>query len=192
MALTPRVIIEEEPSSQITPIPSPILLPPSPVFEQTAIASQQNGFAKLVHTVQFVKKWAQNAEELSSGKNEFLNRFTQRPSDNPGMVDESGWVAVGKKRCKGYVFPPNSRILYWWMGVVTLVVFYNSFVIIARQTFNQLQEEVWSIVVWLIVDYLADMVYILDIVVQFRTGMVCTCMKSTCNNNNIINNNNNN
>ena len=52
--------------------------------------------------------------------------------------------------------------------MVMVAVLYNSFLIIARETFVQL--ETLSITAWLLLDYAADTIYLIDMVVQFFTS----------------------
>ena len=51
-----------------------------------------------------------------------------------------------------------------------MAVLYNVYLIIARATFVELQEKYST--VWFVLDYICDFVYIVDIIVQFRTGNV--------------------
>ena len=55
-----------------------------------------------------------------------------------------------------------------WLGVVSLVVSYNAFVVIVRQTFHQLHDNFLPL--WLLLDYTADLIYVLDMGVQGTTS----------------------
>ena len=69
---------------------------------------------------------------------------------------------------KHWVVDPSKPFLYRWQVVVFFAVLYNWIFIIARASFRDLHER--YLAAWLILDYTCDIVYILDMVVQFRTG----------------------
>ena len=66
------------------------------------------------------------------------------------------------------VYDPSSRVYYRWLIVISVAVIYNLVVVVARTIFWKLHDQYmfW----WLITDYLADVVYLTDIVVNMRTG----------------------
>ncbi|CDW52646.1 cyclic nucleotide gated cation channel [Trichuris trichiura] len=53
-----------------------------------------------------------------------------------------------------------------WLGVVTLTYLYNLVTIIARFSFYELEEQLYS--VWLALNYLSDAVYLFDCYVELR------------------------
>ena len=63
---------------------------------------------------------------------------------------------------------PSSSFYYKWLFVISVAVLYNWTMIVARSVFWKLQSE--YLVLWLVLDYVCDLIYILDMVVQFRTG----------------------
>ena len=131
-------------------------------------AANQKQFSQVVRAVQFVKTWSKNAAERPrprprSSRNDLITEFTAR-------YNQEEWIPVTKKKRWNVTFTASSRYLYWWMFIVTIFVLYNSFVMIARQTFDQLQDEPWLVAIWLTLDFIADGIYIMDIFVQFRTG----------------------
>ncbi|KAK3909882.1 Cyclic nucleotide-gated cation channel alpha-3 [Frankliniella fusca] len=67
-----------------------------------------------------------------------------------------------------FVFDPAGRLCYYWSMVVSLAFLYNFWVIIYRFAFQEINRE--TIVVWFCLDYLADFLYVADIVFHFRTG----------------------
>ena len=58
--------------------------------------------------------------------------------------------------------------MFVWMTVLTGAVLYNLWTCIAREAFSELTAGVESL--WFAADALADLVYVVDIVVQTRTG----------------------
>lgn len=63
---------------------------------------------------------------------------------------------------------PSGEFYYYWTGVVTMAVLYNILTVIMRAVFNDLQEAYF--VVWTTLDYVCDLIYIIDMAVKFRTG----------------------
>uniref|UniRef100_A0A5S6QWE9 Cyclic nucleotide-binding domain-containing protein n=1 Tax=Trichuris muris TaxID=70415 RepID=A0A5S6QWE9_TRIMR len=53
-----------------------------------------------------------------------------------------------------------------WLGVVTLTYLYNLVTIIARISFYELEEQLY--VVWLVLNYISDAVYLFDTYVELR------------------------
>ncbi|KAG5260622.1 hypothetical protein AALO_G00294560 [Alosa alosa] len=57
---------------------------------------------------------------------------------------------------------------YNWLFVITVPVMYNWTIIIARACFEEMQHD--YLTSWLILDYVADMVYLADMAFRTRTG----------------------
>lgn len=155
--------------------------PPRSASPQTeAVEDEESAFAKLVHTIRLVKQWAKHSEQGTNQREAFLERFKVGIGPN---VDDSyaaeareegggGEVVVRsrrrRRRRKVRFFKPSGKWLYRWLAVVTVAVLYNLFLIIVRQTFHQLQQDYLE--TWLVLDYLADAIYITDVLVQFWTS----------------------
>ena len=163
----------EEQASLPTPDPSPLPTPPDKRPEE--LGDGGTAFARLVRTVQFIKRWAGRAEKPVNQRDAFLERFNMAAPNiddayvcqNEGGGMGTGEVAVRSKK-RMLFFNPSGIWLYRWMGVVTLTVLYNAFLIIVRETFDKLQNSYLPL--WLTLDYIADIVYILDMVVQLCTS----------------------
>eukprot|EP00731_Ephydatia_muelleri_P030905 Em0022g419a len=93
----------------------------------------------------------------------------------------------GRLPCRGsrhkkrqFTFNPSGIWLYRWLAVVSLTVVFNTYAIILRTTFTEMNESVlW---LWMTLDYVADAIYLIDILVQFRTsylenGLLVTASK---------------
>lgn len=185
--ITPRIVIEEEPLpdglSATYPTRPSLSTPLSTVSSEKV---EGGTFAKLVRTVQFIKKWSKRTEETQQGRDEFLNRFNlgapniddtfiySGTPENKEEREKRHWVAVKSNRLlkRHLFFNPMNATLHRWLTIITLAVLYNSFVIIARQTFQQMQDTKWEIAIWLTLDYIADAIYIIDMIIQARTGIV--------------------
>ena len=65
------------------------------------------------------------------------------------------------------VFVSGDR-LYYWLLIVSVAVVYNSWVLILRTSFPELHKR--HEYIWIAIDYLCDVIYILDVFVSSRTG----------------------
>jgi len=63
---------------------------------------------------------------------------------------------------------PSQAFHFYWLMVVAICVLYNWIFIIARAAFVDLQSR--SRIHWLVLDYFSDVIYIVDMVIQFKTG----------------------
>lgn len=66
------------------------------------------------------------------------------------------------------VVNPDENFYFYWLMVVTIGILYNLWTLIVRQSFPELQSNASRF--WLSCDCLTDVVFILDVVVQLRTG----------------------
>lgn len=74
-----------------------------------------------------------------------------------------------KDGCKWtFVFDPAGRFAYWWSAVISISFIYNFWVIVYRFAFEEINSSNLSF--WFSLDYIADFLYVLDIVFHFRTG----------------------
>lgn len=89
-----------------------------------------------------------------------------------GGVDHAGFgrgSGGGVGGCKWtFVFDPAGRLCYYWSMVVSLAFLYNFWVLIYRFAFAEIASD--TLVMWLCLDYVCDLVYVLDIAFHFRTG----------------------
>ena len=67
-----------------------------------------------------------------------------------------------------FVFDPAGRLAYWWSFIVSLAFIYNFWVMIYRFAFEEINYD--NIAVWFTLDYISDLLYVLDIAFHFRTG----------------------
>ncbi|KAG8199530.1 hypothetical protein JTE90_009372 [Oedothorax gibbosus] len=67
-----------------------------------------------------------------------------------------------------FVFDPSGRLCYYWSVVVSVAFLYNFWVVIYRFAFQEINIE--TLHAWFTLDYMADLIYILDVAVHFRTG----------------------
>ncbi|KAF0037377.1 hypothetical protein F2P81_010251 [Scophthalmus maximus] len=67
-----------------------------------------------------------------------------------------------------FVINPAGNLYYNWLFVITLPVMYNWTTIIARASFEELQDN--YILYWILLDYTSDLFYMFDMLVRTRTG----------------------
>ncbi|KAG8504839.1 Cyclic nucleotide-gated cation channel alpha-3 [Galemys pyrenaicus] len=82
-----------------------------------------------------------------------------------------------KKNCEkqeekkdAIVVDPSSNVYYRWLTIMSIPVFYNWSLLVCRACFDELQSE--HLVLWLVLDYSADVLYGLDMLVRARTGFL--------------------
>uniref|UniRef100_A0A0V0J2R5 Cyclic nucleotide-binding domain-containing protein n=2 Tax=Schistocephalus solidus TaxID=70667 RepID=A0A0V0J2R5_SCHSO len=67
------------------------------------------------------------------------------------------------------IISPQGSFFFMWLGIVTLATVYNLWSTILRQAFAE-EVQAGRALVWIVLDGLADLIYVTDIVVQFRTS----------------------
>ncbi|KAG8453125.1 hypothetical protein GDO86_004808 [Hymenochirus boettgeri] len=69
-----------------------------------------------------------------------------------------------------FILDPSGSWYYCWLNVMVIPVTYNWVIIICRSCFTEMQNQ--YLAVWLSLDYLCDILYILDIIANFHTGFL--------------------
>lgn len=91
-------------------------------------------------------------------KREFAKNWETAASAN---LDKSG--------CNmSFVFDPSGRLIYYWSMIVSLAFVYNAWVIMYRFAFDEINET--SVTLWMPLDGVADLIYLCDILINFRIG----------------------
>uniref|UniRef100_A0A8C9TYA5 Cyclic nucleotide gated channel subunit alpha 2 n=1 Tax=Scleropages formosus TaxID=113540 RepID=A0A8C9TYA5_SCLFO len=75
-----------------------------------------------------------------------------------------------EKKFNTFVVASADNTYYRWLFVIASAVLYNWALLVARACFDELQTE--SYILWLVLDYVSDVVYILDSCVRLRTGFL--------------------
>uniref|UniRef100_A0A5F9C147 Cyclic nucleotide gated channel subunit alpha 3 n=1 Tax=Oryctolagus cuniculus TaxID=9986 RepID=A0A5F9C147_RABIT len=75
-----------------------------------------------------------------------------------------------EKKKRTLVVDPSSNVYYRWLTAIALPVFYNWCLLVCRACFDELQSD--YLILWLVLDYSADVLYGLDILVRARTGFL--------------------
>ncbi|XP_078266715.1 cyclic nucleotide-gated channel rod photoreceptor subunit alpha [Rhinoraja longicauda] len=66
------------------------------------------------------------------------------------------------------VVDPAGNVYYCWLMLISMPVMYNWTMIIARASFEELQAD--YLVLWFTLDYVSDVIYIMDMLFRTRTG----------------------
>lgn len=76
-----------------------------------------------------------------------------------------------RKRVKRHprtVVNPDENFYFYWLFLITVCVLYNLWTLIVRQSFPELQSSAENF--WFACDVFTDVVFVLDVAVQLRTG----------------------
>lgn len=104
----------------------------------------------------------------------FLKKFSTRNHQDSQNVpvssttDEQKFIDSSSKWRQKFVIQHDGTFMFYWLGVVTVAVLYNLWTCIARQAFHEIQEGCPPC--WYAFDVFFDIIYVFDIVIQFRTG----------------------
>lgn len=114
------------------------------------------------------------ANEVSVGlsqmekSNEYSTRCGQMQKQNEGqnqqqLKNTSPWRENSKN-----VLDPSGSLYYHWSMVVSFAFLYNFWSLSYRFAFKEIDFD--SVAFWFALDYSADFIYILDVVINFHTG----------------------
>ncbi|KAL5112896.1 Cyclic nucleotide-gated channel rod photoreceptor subunit alpha [Taenia crassiceps] len=71
-------------------------------------------------------------------------------------------------RSSNFICNPQGRFMFVWLGIVAIATVYNLWTAIMRQAFHEIQKD--KAALWIGLDGVADLIYLTDIMVQFRTS----------------------
>uniref|UniRef100_A0A3P8SI50 Cyclic nucleotide gated channel subunit alpha 3 n=1 Tax=Amphiprion percula TaxID=161767 RepID=A0A3P8SI50_AMPPE len=69
-----------------------------------------------------------------------------------------------------WIMDPATDMYYYWLCTISIPVFYNLMLLVARACFNELQST--NVTLWMTLDYISDALYYLDTFVRARTGFL--------------------
>ncbi|KAG7484169.1 hypothetical protein MATL_G00046370 [Megalops atlanticus] len=134
----------------------------------------RGALSRLVRLVVTLREWAHKSLlEEEERPDSFLERFRGpelqvAPSRNSNNgTDGKGGV---KKKWEAFVVAPADDTYYRWLFVIAGAVLYNWCLLVARACFDELQTS--HLILWLVLDYVSDAIYILDTFVRLRTGFL--------------------
>ncbi|XP_034034602.1 cyclic nucleotide gated channel subunit alpha 2b [Thalassophryne amazonica] len=140
---------------------------------------RRGAVSRLVGLVVRLREWAHRSLlDEEERPDSFLERFrgpelrTAPSRISNAQPDVNGNTAKGisRKKWNLFVVSPSDDAYYRWLFVIAVAVLYNWFLVVARACFDQLQVE--NYICWLVLDYLSDLVYIMDTYVRLRTGFL--------------------
>ncbi|XP_077321345.1 cyclic nucleotide-gated channel alpha-2-like isoform X1 [Lithobates pipiens] len=141
----------------------------------------RGALSRIVRLVVVLREWAHRSlHDQDQRPDSFLDRFRgpegQAAEANAEKGKETQDTKVENKTTQQvklserFVLDPSGKWYYRWLYVIAAPVLYNWFLLIVRACFNDLQFS--YIIVWLTLDYICDIIYIMDIIIRFRTGFL--------------------
>ncbi|NXF67398.1 CNGA2 protein, partial [Ciccaba nigrolineata] len=132
---------------------------------------------RIVRLVLVLRDWASKSlHEEQQRPDPFLERFqgpelqTVAAGADNDLEDEETEEETKKKKWQIFVVDPAGDWYYRWLAVIAVPVLYNWCLLVARACFSDLQKT--YIVLWLVLDYISDSIYIGDIVIRLHTGFL--------------------
>ncbi|XP_060043482.1 cyclic nucleotide-gated cation channel alpha-3 [Erinaceus europaeus] len=101
-----------------------------------------------------------NSEKDDKETKEKEKKEEDKKKDSPKQEEEKEAIVVD----------PSSNVYYRWLTIIAMPIFYNWCLLVCRACFDELQSE--HLVLWLVLDYSADILYGLDMLVRARTGFL--------------------
>uniref|UniRef100_I3LQM4 Cyclic nucleotide gated channel subunit alpha 3 n=1 Tax=Sus scrofa TaxID=9823 RepID=I3LQM4_PIG len=140
----------------------------------------ENGLSRLSRLIISLHAWAarhlhredQRPDSfLESFRGAELKEVSSRDSHAPSNMGSQEPPDRGRRKKKEtIVVDPSSNLYYHWLTVIAVPVFYNWCLLVCRACFDELQSE--HLMLWLVLDYSADILYGLDLLVRARTGFL--------------------
>ncbi|XP_063046200.1 cyclic nucleotide gated channel subunit alpha 2a [Engraulis encrasicolus] len=154
------------------------------VIEPRGLHSQSSfrgrgALSRLVSMVVTLRDWAHKSlHEEEERPDSFLERFRgpelhmapSRISTTGPDHDAADANAKIKKKSDVFVLAPADDLYYRWLFVIAAAVLYNWCLLVVRACFDELQTN--GFILWLVMDYVSDAIYILDVCVRLRTGFL--------------------
>ncbi|XP_038604229.1 cyclic nucleotide-gated olfactory channel [Tachyglossus aculeatus] len=135
--------------------------------EQTA--ERKVSFRSVVRLVGIVRDWVnKNLREEEVRPDSFLERFR-----GPELQLANGNLEDGKtkkNKVEFFALDPAGDWYYSWLFIITVPVLYNWCLVVARACFRDLQRQYF--IIWLVLDYTSDAIFLADIVIRLRTGFL--------------------
>ncbi|KAE8625629.1 hypothetical protein XENTR_v10006342, partial [Xenopus tropicalis] len=140
----------------------------------------RGGMARLTRLLITLRNWAmRHLTQEDQRPDSFLERFrgpdlkevSSRESNIQSLQENQERLErVNRKKKEIFVIDPSSNLYYRWLSIISVPVLYNWCFLVCRACFDELQRN--SIILWLVLDYTADVIYITDTLVRFRTGFL--------------------
>ncbi|XP_028838338.1 cyclic nucleotide gated channel subunit alpha 2b [Denticeps clupeoides] len=140
---------------------------------------RRGAMSRMVNLVVSLREWAHRSwMDVEERPDSFLERFRgpelrpppSRASNTRKDANGNETKATTRKKWETFVVSPSDDIYYRWLFVIAAASLYNWILLVARACFDELQTE--SYILWLVLDYLCDIIYILDTFIRLRTGFL--------------------
>uniref|UniRef100_A0A8C5TPK7 Cyclic nucleotide gated channel subunit alpha 2 n=1 Tax=Malurus cyaneus samueli TaxID=2593467 RepID=A0A8C5TPK7_9PASS len=125
-----------------------------------------------VRLVLVLRDWANKSlHEEQQSPDPFLERF-QGPEFLAAAAGAGGALEDEETERKWlfFVVDPAGDWYYHWLAVMAVPVLYNWCLLVARACFTDLQKAYF--VLWLVLDYISDVLYLGDTVIRLHTGFL--------------------
>ena len=142
------------------------------VRDRVSTGGRKNTRAFSKEDVAYVNQACMTPKEVRKHRRKDIEeKFGKKSLQKAAAMDriETSTSSSEKDGCRWtFVFDPAGRLAYWWSFVVSLAFLYNFWVMIYRFAFEEINHN--NIAVWFTLDYISDLLYVLDIAFHFRTG----------------------
>ncbi|MBN3279215.1 CNGA2 protein, partial [Polyodon spathula] len=153
-------------------------LDPNGLHSQNSFQGR-GALSRLVRMVVTLREWAHKSlQEEEQRPDSFLERFRgpelraipSRVSNSQQDQENTDSKGKDKKKKEVFVLDPAENLYNQWLLIIAIPVLYNWCMLIVRACFDDLQTE--NYILWLVLDYVSDVLYIIDTVVRLRTGFL--------------------
>ncbi|XP_063315218.1 cyclic nucleotide-gated cation channel alpha-3 [Pelobates fuscus] len=117
--------------------------------------------------------WVFASYNVNNSNNTEDTKKEEKPANDtnkPKQEDKKDDKKENEKKKEIFVIDPASNFYYRWLSIISLPVLYNWCLLVCRACFDELQKT--NTTLWLVLDYSADLIYVLDTMVRFRTGFL--------------------
>ncbi|NXU54034.1 CNGA2 protein, partial [Turnix velox] len=127
---------------------------------------------RIARLVLVLRDWASRSlQEEQQKPDPFLERIQGPQLQVAGsyydLEDEETEEENKKKKWLVFVVDPAGDWYYRWLAVIAVPVLYNWCFLVVRACFSDLQKS--YVVLWLVLDYISDLIYLGDLVIRLRT-----------------------
>ena len=136
-------------------------------MENENVNKSPSALAQVTRTLQMASSWLNRTRTSSDNQALRVDSFLEKlEMAGPSHVTRDNTFTNSSS--SSIFVDPSHAFHFYWLMVVTICVLYNWIFIIARAAFIDLQSS--SIILWLVLDYVSDLIYVVDMVIQFNTG----------------------
>lgn len=164
----PRVVIE---STGQTRFAGSVLkvLSMQKFYKKTGRRSRDSWLERYTGTYQDDRDWRRPLMRRSASNSPQVQSPTSEGTMSSRDTSDARLDKTARWRCNfTLVFDPSGNVYFFWLLTVVLGILYNYWTIIFRVAFFVREQK--YVIPFMAVDYSCDFIFLLDIIVQFRTG----------------------